>query len=146
MVNGMPPLPEEINATIMQLWQDMQTELEGLSSNSTRYTAIRSDHGVPVYEPRLVVDAIRHVVDEYRAQAGIVVPPAPEQIDAASHVPVITGITERKEWENGKLVIIEAKLGRDVLVQTISGGYEAFVRTYNAVADEEMKILWSATP
>ena len=107
MVNGMPPLPEEINGKIMKLWQDLQVELEGLSSNSTRYTAVRSDHGVPFYEPRLVVDAIRHVVDEYRAQAGVMVPPALEQTAAASHVPTITRIMERQQWESGTLVIYE---------------------------------------
>lgn len=106
MVGFLPPLPEAINTTIMQLWQDLQTDLEGLSSNSTRYTAVRSDHGVPYYEPRLVVEAIRHVVDEYRAQAGIIVPPVPET-DTASHAPVIIGITERKEWRQGILFIRE---------------------------------------
>lgn len=105
--SGMPPLPDEINARGMQMWQDLQTEFEGLSSNSLRYIAVRSDHGVPYYEPRLVVEAIRHVVDEYRARAGIVVPPSAEQTDAASHAPVITGIRERQKWESGILNIYE---------------------------------------
>jgi hypothetical protein len=37
---------------------------------------------------------------------------------------------------------IESELGREALVQTISGGYEAFAETYNAVAGDGMKILW----
>jgi pimeloyl-ACP methyl ester carboxylesterase len=106
MVGFLPSLSDDINTKFMQLWQDIQFELEGLSSNSARYTAVRSDHGVPHYEPRLVVDTIRHVVDEYRAQAGIVIPPTPET-DSASHAPVITGITERKEWNQGILLIRE---------------------------------------
>jgi pimeloyl-ACP methyl ester carboxylesterase len=105
--SGMPPLPDEINAKGMQMWQDLQTEFEGLSSNSLRYIAVRSDHGIPYYEPRLVVEAIHHAVDEYRTQAGIVVPPAAEQTDAASHAPVITGIRERQKWESGILNIYE---------------------------------------
>jgi pimeloyl-ACP methyl ester carboxylesterase len=104
---GMPTLPDEINTQIMQLWQDLQADLEGLSTNSTRYTAARSNHGIPYYEPRLVVDAIRHVVDEYRAQTGIPVPSVSEGMDAASHVPVITGIRERQKWESGILSIYE---------------------------------------
>ncbi len=103
---GLPPLPDEINIKVMQLWQDLQTEMEGLSSNSTRYIAVHSNHGVPYYEPRLVVEAIRHVVDEYRAQVGIVIPPTLEA-DAAGHAPVITGITEWKEWKQGILFIRE---------------------------------------
>lgn len=72
-----------------------------------RVTAVRSGHFVPLEDPRLVVEAIRHVVDEYRVNAGMPVPPAAPQTDAASHVPVITGITERKEWAKGMLVIYE---------------------------------------
>lgn len=41
---------------------------------------------------------------------------------------------------------IENELGREALVQTISGGYEAFVRTYNAVVEESMQIQWETTP
>jgi hypothetical protein len=104
---GMPILPDEINTKVMQLWQDLQAEMEGLSTNSTRYIAVRSNHGIPYYEPRLVVEAIRHVVDEYRAQAGIVVPAAPEHTDVASHVPVITEIQQREEWEAGVLTVYE---------------------------------------
>lgn len=107
MVGGMPDLPEAINRQLMQQWQEMQTEFEGLSTNSTRFTAVRSGHGVQAEEPRLVVEAIRHVVDEYRARAGIVVAPESDPTDASSHVPVITGITERQQWESGVLVFYE---------------------------------------
>jgi hypothetical protein len=55
----------------------------------------------------LVVEAIRHVVDEYRAQAGIVVSPAAEQAEAASHIPAITGIREWQKWESGILTVYE---------------------------------------
>ena len=105
IVGGMPDLPEEINLQLMQQWQDMQTEFEGLSTNSTHFTAVRSGHGVQAEEPRLVVEAIRHVVDEYRGVIGIV--PEPPAADVSSHEPVITGITERKRWENGVLVFYE---------------------------------------
>lgn len=107
MVGGMPDLPEEINIQLMQQWQAMQTEFEGLTTSSTRFTAVRSGHGVQAEEPRLVVEAIRHVVDEYRARAGIVIAPESDPTDASRHVPVITGITERKQWEGGVLVFYE---------------------------------------
>ena len=105
--SGMPPLPDEINAKGIQMWQDLQTEFEGLSSNSLRYIAVRSDHGVPYYEPRLVVEAIHHVVDEYRSTVGITIPPAPEQGEAANHAPVITGIRQWQKWESGILNVYE---------------------------------------
>jgi pimeloyl-ACP methyl ester carboxylesterase len=105
MVGGMPDLPEEINRQLMQQWQDMQTEFEGLSTHSTRFTAVRSGHGVQAEEPRLVVEAIRHVVDEYRGRIGIA--PDPLAADPSRHTPVITGITERKRWESGVLVFYE---------------------------------------
>jgi hypothetical protein len=41
---------------------------------------------------------------------------------------------------------IENELGREVLVQTISDGYESFAETYNAVTDENMKIRWRPEP
>jgi hypothetical protein len=41
---------------------------------------------------------------------------------------------------------IESELGREALVQTVVDGYEAFVRTYNSVAEETMDIQWSTTP
>ena len=104
---GMPTLPDDINTKVMLAWQELQTEFEGLSTNSTRYIAVRSNHGIPSYEPRLVVEAIRHVVDEYRDQAGVVVPPIEEQVDAASHIPAITGIRESQKWESGILTIYE---------------------------------------
>jgi hypothetical protein len=37
---------------------------------------------------------------------------------------------------------INDELGREALVQTISGGYESFVETYNSVAEEGMRIQW----
>lgn len=41
---------------------------------------------------------------------------------------------------------IEKELGRDALVQTIIEGYQAFADTYNALVDEEMRILWKPEP
>ena len=105
LMPGIPALPEEINASLLQQWQEMQTELEGLSSDSTRFIAEHSGHGIPEEEPRTVVEAIRYIVDETRAEAGIVIPPAVEATGASSHAPVITGITEREKWVNGTLMI-----------------------------------------
>ena len=107
MVGGMPDLPEELNIQLMQQWQDMQTELEALSTNNTRFTAVRSGHGIQAEEPRLVVEAIRHVVDEYRTQAGMVIAEEQAAADSSNHAPVITRITERKHWQSGVLVFYE---------------------------------------
>ncbi len=107
LMPGIPPLPERINTVLLQQWQDMQTELEGLSSNSTRFIANHSGHGIPEEEPRFVVDAIRYIVDEYRIQTGVDITPAPEVTDDSSHVPVLTGVTNRENWENGMLVLYQ---------------------------------------
>jgi hypothetical protein len=107
MAAQMPSLPVDVNAGVMQLWQDMQDELAGLSSNSTRLIADHSGHYIHLEEPRLVAEAIRWVVNEYRAQAGMTVPPGPSQTEAASHRPVILSVAERKERQNGALIIYE---------------------------------------
>lgn len=41
---------------------------------------------------------------------------------------------------------IENELGRAALIQTVTHGYEAFVDTYNIVADKDMKIRWRQEP
>lgn len=109
----MPSLPEEINIPLLQMWQELQAELEGLSTNSTRYVADHSGHNVMLEEPRLVVEAIRQVVDEYRAKSGEPIPPVPNQTATASHAPVILSITQREEWQNGIMVIYQDISFRD---------------------------------
>jgi len=105
LMPGIPSLPDEINIPLLQQWQDMQTELEGLSTNSTRFIADHSGHGIPEEEPRLVVEAIRFIADEYRSAAGIVIPPAPDATGASNHAPVITGMAKHESWQNGSLFI-----------------------------------------
>jgi pimeloyl-ACP methyl ester carboxylesterase len=105
MAAQMPSLPKDINANIMRLWQEMQTELEGLSSHSTRYTAVRSGHFVMLEEPRLVVEAIHHVINQYRTATGESIPPALDQTDEASHAPEILSVTQREEWQQGTQII-----------------------------------------
>jgi hypothetical protein len=107
MAAAMPSLPEATNAQLMQMWQEMQAELDELSSNSTQVIADHSGHNVHLEEPRLVVEAIRKVVNEYRVQAREIIPPGPSQTEAASHRPVILSTAERKERRNGALIIYE---------------------------------------
>ena len=105
MAAGMPSLPEETNAKVLQLWQQMQIELAGLSSNSTRVVADHSGHFVMLEEPRLVADAIRKLVDEYRATLGENIPTVTAQMEAAGHTPVLVSIAGREEWRKGALFI-----------------------------------------
>jgi pimeloyl-ACP methyl ester carboxylesterase len=44
---GSPPLPAETNARLLQIWQDLQVELAGLSTNSTHVMAVRAGHQIP---------------------------------------------------------------------------------------------------
>ncbi len=59
------PLPAEIDACLQQAWQDMQGELAGLSSNTTRLTA-RGGHMIPVEQPELIIQAIIDLVEQLR--------------------------------------------------------------------------------
>jgi pimeloyl-ACP methyl ester carboxylesterase len=55
--------PPEIDACLRGTWQDMQGELAGLSSNTTRLTA-RGGHMIPLEQPELVAQAIIDLVEE----------------------------------------------------------------------------------
>jgi pimeloyl-ACP methyl ester carboxylesterase len=55
----------EIDACLRQTWQDMQSELAGLSSNTSRLTA-QVGHMIPLEQPELIVQAIIDLVEEER--------------------------------------------------------------------------------
>jgi hypothetical protein len=107
LAEAMPALPEEINTGLLQMWQDMQGELMDLSSNSTRVIADHSGHGIHKEEPRLVVDAILKLVNEYRDPTGNTtsVEENSMEMGAANHMPVILEVAERQETQNGHLII-----------------------------------------
>ena len=55
-----------IAARLEQFWLELQDDLPRLSSNSTHVIAQRSGHCIQCDEPRLVVDAIRQLVESSR--------------------------------------------------------------------------------
>jgi len=55
----------EIMACLQQTWQDLQGELAGLSSNTTRLIA-RGGHMIPLEQPELIVQAIIDLVERER--------------------------------------------------------------------------------
>jgi pimeloyl-ACP methyl ester carboxylesterase len=55
----------EIDACLRQTWQDMQGELAGLSSKTSRLTA-QGGHMIPLEQPELIVQAITHLVEQER--------------------------------------------------------------------------------
>lgn len=55
----------EIDACLRETWQDMQGELAGLSSITSRLTA-KGGHMIPVEQPELIVQAINDLVEEVR--------------------------------------------------------------------------------
>lgn len=57
-----PNLPPDLSAKIDQIWQDLQIDLAGLSSNSTHIIATQAGHNIQVDEPQLVIDAILKVM------------------------------------------------------------------------------------
>jgi pimeloyl-ACP methyl ester carboxylesterase len=103
-LEGRLPLPAETNVKLRQIWQDLQNELVGLSSNSTHIIAAHAGHMIPTEEPELVIDAIRKLVNEARSQMGDVISPA-DQTKVARHAPVILRVVERTENEDGRLIV-----------------------------------------
>jgi pimeloyl-ACP methyl ester carboxylesterase len=53
----------EIDACLRQTWQDMQGELAGLSSNTSRLTAW-GGHMIPLEQPELIVQAITNLTEQ----------------------------------------------------------------------------------
>ena len=45
-----------------QVWQELQTDLASLSSNSQLLVAEKSGHGIQVDQPEIVIEAIRQMV------------------------------------------------------------------------------------
>ena len=59
-------LPTDLSDNLMRIWQDMQIDLEGLSSNSTHIIANKAGHYIQAEEPQLVIDAILKVMGQVK--------------------------------------------------------------------------------
>jgi len=57
-------VPPEIVGKIEGVWQRLQNDLAGLSSNSSHIIATKAGHWIQADEPQLVIDAILKVIDE----------------------------------------------------------------------------------
>jgi pimeloyl-ACP methyl ester carboxylesterase len=104
---GAPILPAVTNAKLRQIWQELQSELVGLSSNSTHIVASHAGHSIQREEPELVIDAIRKLVDAARDPMGVTGSPGEpaDQTDAA-HTPRILGVADRQlEMRDGQLIL-----------------------------------------
>ena len=62
-------LPPEVEEKVEQVWQNLQNDLAGLSSNSTHVIATKAGHYIPVDEPQLVIDTILKVIGEAKNRA-----------------------------------------------------------------------------
>lgn len=107
LAEQMPPLPEEINARLLQMWQNMQVELARLSTNSTQVIADHAGHNIQKEEPHLVVDAILKLVNEYRLLRGepVTIASSTDLTGRVDHKPIILSVTEQQEKIKGFLVI-----------------------------------------
>lgn len=59
-----PQLSASENDQAWETWQEMQSELVTLSTNSRSVVATKSEHHVQLQQPDLVVDAIREIVEQ----------------------------------------------------------------------------------
>jgi pimeloyl-ACP methyl ester carboxylesterase len=106
---GAPLLPVMTNAKLRQIWQELQSELAGLSSNSTHIIASHAGHSIQREEPELVVEAIRKLVDEARDRMGLTIPPAlPAEQAVLAHTPRFLRVVEKQEIKDGKLIYRDA--------------------------------------
>ena len=103
---SMPTLPKETNSALFQIWQDMQRELAGLSSNTTHVIASHAGHMIPTEEPELIIGVINKLVKTWREQMGVTISAdlLADQTEAA-HPPRILRVVERQETQKGDLVI-----------------------------------------
>jgi pimeloyl-ACP methyl ester carboxylesterase len=62
-----PDLPEDLVRPTSEAWQQMQNELAQLSTRSTHVVAKNSGHYIQLDRPDLVIEAVRHVVDQARS-------------------------------------------------------------------------------
>jgi len=61
-----PLLSDADNQQLWEIWQQVQSELAGLSSDAKQIIAEQSGHHIQLDQPDLVVDAIREMVDAYQ--------------------------------------------------------------------------------
>ena len=61
-----PNLQTDLSDKLDRVWQDLQIDLAGLSSNSTHIIAAHAGHFIQVDEPQLVIDAILKVMDQMK--------------------------------------------------------------------------------
>jgi hypothetical protein len=106
------PLPAETKAKLRQIWQDLQRELVGWSTDSTHVIADHAGHDIPTEQPELVIDAIGKLVHQVRSltkeTAGTNMTStamSADQPEVIDHSPVILGVTERTENRDGSLFI-----------------------------------------
>src|ERR1700689_4317734 len=59
-----PDLPADLEKPVNDAWQQMQEELAHLSTRSTHVIAKNSGHYIQLDRPDLVLEAVRHVVDQ----------------------------------------------------------------------------------
>lgn len=61
-----PDLQPDLSDKLDRVWQDLQIDLAGLSSNSTHIIAPHAGHFIQVDEPQLVIDAILKVMAQVK--------------------------------------------------------------------------------
>ena len=66
----MTGLPTDVEKDFNQANEAMQEDLSRLSSNSSRVIAKGSGHYIQIEKPHVVIEAVRNVVDQCRAQTG----------------------------------------------------------------------------
>lgn len=64
-----PDVSEVENASIEEVWHQMQLELVALSSNSKQIIAEKSGHDIALQQPELVVEAVRQLAESTSAIA-----------------------------------------------------------------------------
>ena len=61
--DAMSGFSEIENQQAWQAWNEMQSEMLSLSSNSRQIVAIESEHNIQLQQPKLIVDAILELIE-----------------------------------------------------------------------------------
>jgi pimeloyl-ACP methyl ester carboxylesterase len=64
--NLLPGLPRELSETLQHVWSELQTDLLGLSADSTHIIATHAGHHIQLDEPQLVIDCILKMLSKAR--------------------------------------------------------------------------------
>src|SRR5262249_32115208 len=98
-----PGIPADFGATVDQAWKEGQDHDAQLVPNARHLTKTDSGHNIQLEQPRLVIDAIRQVVQAVRQHADL--PPTSTGCEAHNSCSCETGPCSRRSLAHPEAVV-----------------------------------------